>query len=82
MILVDGEDGTYEFEPDINKIFTVERQPTSHEVKGAMLSVLSDIAAQESAMMTTQLVMGNMMAQAQQFRSQSEANQILGKVKL
>lgn len=73
LILI-GRDGTYEFEPDINRPITVDRQPTSSEVKGSMSAVLSDIHVQETALLTANTTVGAQMQMAMQMRD-AQVNQ-------
>lgn len=81
MVLV-SKDGTYELETDINRVITTDRIPTSHEIKGSMSTILSDMESQESAMLAAQMTVGNLMAQAQRMQEAQQNAQIMGKVKL
>lgn len=53
---------------DINTPITVERPPTSHEVKGALYVVLSDFAVSETALNTAQMTVNTQMQMAAQAR--------------
>lgn len=53
---------------DINAPITVERPPTSHEVKGALYVVLSDFAVSETALNTAQMTINTQMQMAQRAR--------------
>lgn len=67
LILI-GKDGAYEFEPDINRPITVDRPPTSSEVKGSLAAVLSDIQVQETAILAANTTVGAQMQMAMQMR--------------
>lgn len=60
--------------PDINIPLTVERPPTSHEVKGALHNVLDDFQMQEAAFIAAPLiaqhVLNAQMQAVQQIRQQ------------
>ena len=79
MLLVD-HDGNYVFEPDINKPITTVRPPTSSEVKGALATVLSDIQVQETAVLASQFVMGNLQMQARAAFDAQQNSQVLQKI--
>lgn len=81
LVLV-GKDGTFELETDINRAITTDRLPTSHEIKGSLASIVSDMAAQEAAMLSAQLTIGNLMAQAQRMQEMQANAQLMQKVKL
>lgn len=53
---------------DINAPISVERPPTSHEVKGALYVVLSDFAVSETALNSAQMTINTQMQMAQRAR--------------
>lgn len=53
---------------DINAPITVERQPTSHEVKGALYVILSDFAVSETALNAAQMTVNSQMQMANRMR--------------
>lgn len=67
LILI-GKDGSYTLETNINKPVTVDRVPTSHEIKGSLAVVLSDIASQEAGFLASQFMQMSMAAQAQRMQ--------------
>lgn len=76
LILV-AKDGSYELEANINRVITVDRQPTSHDIKGGLNVILSDIQANETAILATQMTIGNLMAQAQRAQEMQANAQVM-----
>jgi hypothetical protein len=62
MVLV-NKDGSFEFEPNINKPVIPERQVNAEEVKGSLQRILDDIRIQESAMLAISLIESKAKAQ-------------------
>ena len=76
MILID-HDGNYIFENDINTPVIPERAPTGSEVKGALSTILMQIQAQETAIMSAQQTVNAQMQLARQMSEQAANQQIL-----
>lgn len=69
-------DGNTVLTPDINIPITVERAPTSHEVKGALHNVLDDFQMQESAFLAAPLVAQHVLQAQMQAVQQIQRQQL------
>lgn len=81
MVLI-GKDGSYVFEPDINAVVIPERKPTPSEIKGSLSTLLMDIQSQETAIMSSQMTVMNLMQQAMQAQEQQRNAQMMQGLKL
>lgn len=81
MVLV-TKDGHYIFEPDINAIVIPERPPTPSEIKGALSTILLDITAQETAILSSQMTVQTQMNMARQMQEQAQNQQLMSQMGL